>query len=146
MELMKQMEQFHRTGRRICARNARWQDNDAFGREVLMSEIREGDQQGHGGSDEQRQDLVDVTIGGKTVTLHRGSTPVSTIKEKGGVPAGYELALETPGTTPPFTPLADDARYTIKGGENFISYPKDSGSSGPAVAVSQVKRQQGSAT
>lgn len=84
-----------------------------------------GADNGHG------QDMVDIVINGTTVTVHRGSTTVSELKAKGGVPAGYELALETPETSPPFSPLDDNGRFTIKGGERFISYPKDSGSSGP---------------
>jgi hypothetical protein len=81
------------------------------------------------GGDDHRKDTVTITINNKQYLTHRGRQSVSDIKKLGGVPQADELAEVIVGNTPPLTPLADDGHVTIKGGEIFISYPRDSGSS-----------------
>lgn len=82
-----------------------------------------------GGSGENRQDVVSIKINNKPYPIHRGRQKVAEIKRVGGVPLADELAQVVEGNTPPLTPLPDDGAVTIKGGEEFISYPRDSGSS-----------------
>ena len=81
----------------------------------------DGEGPGHG------QELVDVTVNNNPVKIHRGRQPVSELKRLGGVPAADELAQVVDGQ--PLKPLADDGSLVIKGGEEFVSYPKDSSSS-----------------
>jgi hypothetical protein len=76
---------------------------------------------------EHRQDTVSIKINDKPVDIHRGRQTVAEIKRLGGVPAADELAQATEGQ--PLKPLADDGSVVIKGGEEFVSYPKDSSSS-----------------
>ncbi len=86
----------------------------------------------HGNSgqgDGHRQDVVEITINNKPYQIHRGRQTVLAIKTLGGVPQADELAQVVEGNTPPLTPLKDDGSVTIKGGEIFVSYPRDSGSS-----------------
>lgn len=85
---------------------------------------------GNGGQgDEHGQADVKITINNITKQIHRGRQTVVAIKTLGGVPQADELAQVIEGNTPPLTPLKDDASVTIKGGEIFVSYPRDSGSS-----------------
>lgn len=85
---------------------------------------------GNGGeSGDHRQDVVEITINNKPYQIHRGRQTVVAIKALGGVPQADELAQVIEGNTPPLTPLKDDGSVPIKGGEIFVSYPKDSGSS-----------------
>lgn len=78
------------------------------------------------------QETVSIKVDDKAVEIHRGRQPVSEIKRLGGVAAADELALVIEGQ--PLKPLPDDGSMVIKGGEEFVSYPKDSSSSyaGPA--------------
>lgn len=69
---------------------------------------------------------VTVTIDTKPVKIHRGRQAVAAIKEAGGVPLAYDLEQLVEGK---LTPLADDASVTLKGGEVFLSHPKDGGAS-----------------
>jgi hypothetical protein len=69
---------------------------------------------------------VHISINGHDYRIHRGSRTVAEIKALGGVPAADDLDQIVNGQ---LTPLADDGRVTIKGGEKFVSHPKDSGAS-----------------
>ena len=80
-------------------------------------------------SGDHRQDKVSITINNKSFEVHRGRQAVSEIKALGGVPLADELAQVIERNSPQLTPLKDDGHVTIKGGEIFVSYPKDSGSS-----------------
>lgn len=85
-----------------------------------------------------RRDIVTIIVNNKSYPIHRGRHSVSNIKRVGGVPLADELAEVIEKNTPPLTPLSDDGAVTIKGGEIFVSYPKDSGSSscGPLTRIS----------
>lgn len=69
---------------------------------------------------------VTVTIDGRTVKVHRGSHVVSELKSLLGVDPSYALELDFNGT---LSPLTDDDRITIKGGEVFFSHPRTGASS-----------------
>lgn len=69
---------------------------------------------------------VTVTIEGVKKTIHRGSHLVSELKVLLGVSADLALAEVIDGQ---ITPLKDDARVTIKGGEAFFKGPRTGGSS-----------------
>ncbi|MFT3783537.1 MAG: hypothetical protein QM790_16105 [Nibricoccus sp.] len=70
--------------------------------------------------------LVSITINSKPAEIHRGHQTIAAIKKLGGIPATDELEQVIHGK---LTPLPDDGALTIKGGEVFISHPRDSGSS-----------------
>lgn len=70
--------------------------------------------------------IVNITINNKVKEIHRGRQTVAEIKNVGGVPPADELEQVIGGK---LTPLPDDGAVTIKGGEVFISHPRDSGSS-----------------
>ena len=76
---------------------------------------------------ERGQNTVAIKVNDKPVEIHRGRQTVSEIKRLGGVPAADELAQVIAGQ--PLKPMADDGSIVIKGGEEFVSYPKDSSSS-----------------
>lgn len=76
---------------------------------------------------EHGQDTVSIKVNDKPVEIHRGRQAVSEIKRLGGVPSADELAEVIAGQ--PLKPLADNGSVVIKGGEEFVSYPKDSSSS-----------------
>lgn len=73
------------------------------------------------------QETVSIKVNDKAVEIHRGRQPVIEIKRLGGVPTADELAQVIGGQ--PLKPLPDDGWIVIKGGEEFVSYPKDSSSS-----------------
>lgn len=76
------------------------------------------------------QNIVTITVdNNKDVKIRRGRQSVHAIKEAGGVPLAYELEQVCHGQTPPLIPLPDNGFATIKGGESFLSHPRDSGSS-----------------
>jgi len=62
----------------------------------------------------------------KPYKIHRGNHTVVAIKQLAGVPLAYELEQLIDGK---LTPLADGATVVIKGGEVFLSHPKDGGAS-----------------
>ena len=62
----------------------------------------------------------------KQYKIHRGQHTVAEIKQVAGVPLAYDLEELIEGK---LTPLADDSNVTIKGGEVFLSHPKDGGAS-----------------
>ncbi len=69
---------------------------------------------------------VTITINRSEYVIHRGSYTVTEIKALGNVPQADDLEQNVNGQ---LTPLPDDGRVTIKGGEKFVSHPKDSGAS-----------------
>jgi hypothetical protein len=69
---------------------------------------------------------VVITINNKEFRIHRGRQTVVAIKTLGGVPLADDLEERVGGQ---LQLLPDDGAVTIKGGEVFISHPKDSGSS-----------------
>ena len=81
---------------------------------------------GHDGR-EHGQDTVSIKVNDKSVQIHRGRQTVSEIKRLAGVLKADELAQVVDGQ--PLKPLADDGFVVITGGEEFVSYPKDSSSS-----------------
>ena len=69
---------------------------------------------------------VSVTINNVEKEIHRGRQTVAEIKNAGNVPLADDLEQVIDGK---LTLLPDDGAVTIKGGEVFVSHPKDSGSS-----------------
>jgi hypothetical protein len=69
---------------------------------------------------------VAITVDTKRYEIRPGRHSVVEIKQVGGVPLAYELEQLVDGK---LTPLADDLNLTIKGGEVFLSHPKDGGAS-----------------
>lgn len=103
---------------------AKQQTEDAAGsaaRSATGKERHAGDGREHG------QDRVSIKVNDGSVEIHRGSQTVGEIKRLGGVAAADELAQVLEGQ--PLKSLADDGRVVIRGGEEFVSYPKDSSSS-----------------
>jgi hypothetical protein len=70
--------------------------------------------------------LVTITVDTKPYRIHRGHQTVADIKKVAGVPLAFELEQLINGK---LTPLADNGAVTIKGGEVFLSHPKDGGAS-----------------
>lgn len=70
--------------------------------------------------------IVNITINNVSKPIHRGRATVAEIKALGAVATADELEEVVAGK---LTPLLDDGSVTIKGGEVFISHPRDSGSS-----------------
>lgn len=70
--------------------------------------------------------MVSITINGATVSIHRGRQTVAEIKAAGGVNPAHELEQVEDSQ---LRPLPDDGAVTLKGGEVFISHPRDSASS-----------------
>lgn len=82
---------------------------------------------GNGGSSAgRRQDEVAVSINNVDKQIHRGHQSVEAIKRAGGVALADELVQVIEGQ---LVPLGDAASVVIKGGERFISQPRDSASS-----------------
>jgi hypothetical protein len=86
-----------------------------------------GAKHGEGDGGDHGNAVVTITVNNTPVKVHRGRQSVSEIKRLGGVPAADELAEVIEGQA--LKPLADDGHVVIKGGEEFVSYPKDSSSS-----------------
>jgi hypothetical protein len=70
--------------------------------------------------------LVHITVNNVQYEIHRGRQTVAAIKTAGKVPLADDLEQVIDNK---LVPLADDGAVTIKGGEVFVSHPKDSGSS-----------------
>ena len=66
-----------------------------------------------------------IEVDSKPYQIHRGRQTVADIKRVGGVPLAYDLEQVVDGK---LTLLPDDGAVTIKGGERFLSHPKDGGS------------------
>lgn len=75
---------------------------------------------------EHGRDLVTITINGVSIQIHRGRRTVAEIKRAGGVPEADVLALQVEGK---LQELPDDGHVVIKGGEQFMSYPRACASS-----------------
>lgn len=70
--------------------------------------------------------LVTITVNHIDHKIHRGRQTVADIKTVGNVPLADDLEQVVDGK---LIPLPDGGAVTIKGGELFVSHPKDSGSS-----------------
>lgn len=93
-----------------------------------MSESTErGDKGSHGQDNGHRQDRVTITIDSNLVSIHRGHQSVAAIMALGGVNSNDVLAIVVDGE--PLRDLQPDGSITIKGGEVFVSHPRDGGSS-----------------
>lgn len=79
----------------------------------------------HGGDAEQGPNVI-ITVNGQSVTIHRGHRTVAEIKQAAHVPLAHDLELVSDGV---LKPLPDDGALVIKGGEVFVSHPKDAASS-----------------
>ena len=73
-----------------------------------------------------KHETVTITVDSHSKHIHRGKHSVADIKEVGGVMLANDLEEIVNGV---LTPLSDDGMVIVKGGEIFISHPKDSGSS-----------------
>lgn len=69
---------------------------------------------------------VRIVVDNRDYDIHRGRQAVAAIKALAGIPLAYELEQIVDGKP---TPLPDDGAVTIKGGERFISHPRDASSS-----------------
>jgi hypothetical protein len=78
------------------------------------------DDENHGESE------VTVTIDNTSKKIHRGSHLVSALKTLLGVDPAKALDEVVAGV---LTPLEDDGRVTIKGGEEFFSHARTGGAS-----------------
>jgi hypothetical protein len=58
--------------------------------------------------------------------IHRGRRTIVEIKNLGAVPLADDLEQVVDGR---LVPLPDDGAVTIRGGEVFVSHPKDNGAS-----------------
>lgn len=75
---------------------------------------------------EQKKEVVQISIDGKSFQVPGGEISVAALKQLAGVPAGYELEEVR---NKKLVPLADNAHVDIKGGEQFVSHPRDGASS-----------------
>ena len=82
---------------------------------------------GHDGGEDHPGRFVTITVNTHSHEISRGRHSIEEIKKLDGVPLADELALVVEGHDP--EPLKDDGHITIKGGEVFISDPRDSASS-----------------
>lgn len=62
-----------------------------------------------------------VRINGNEINIHRGSYTIQDLKTELGVEVHKELDQLVDGQ---LTPLADDGRITIKGGEEFVGHER----------------------
>ncbi len=76
--------------------------------------------------DHEQGPIVTITVDTKPYKIHRGHQTVVEIKTIAGVPLAFELEQLVDGK---LTPLPDDGAVTLKGGEIFLSHPKDGGAS-----------------
>ena len=77
-------------------------------------------------TEHEKPRLVEITIDGKKFEVRHGDITVAALKQLGGVPPGYELEEIEHGK---LVPLKDDGHVEIKGGEQFVSHPRDGASS-----------------
>lgn len=80
----------------------------------------------NGHSEEHRKDLVNILVNDVEREIHRGRQTVVEIKKVGQISLNHMLEQLIDGN---LTPLEDNGSVVIKGGEIFISHPKDGGSS-----------------
>ena len=76
--------------------------------------------------DHEQGPIVTITVDTKAYPIHRGHQTVADVKKTAGVPLAFELEQLIDGK---LAPLPDDGAVTIKGGEVFLSHPKDGGAS-----------------
>ena len=76
--------------------------------------------------DSPGESQVAVSIDGVSKKVHRGSHTVAELKSLLGIASLLDLDQEIGGV---LTPLANDQRVTIKGGEVFFSHARTGGSS-----------------
>lgn len=69
---------------------------------------------------------VTITVNSAPVQIHRGHRTIAEIKTAAGVPLADDLDQVIDGK---LVPIADSGAVTIKGGEQFVSHPKDGSSS-----------------
>lgn len=93
--------------------------------ENLIPDCLHGEGHGHGG-EPHTGPIVDIMVNNVKFEIHRGHQMVSAIKTAGKVPLVDDLEQVVENK---LVPLPDDGAVTIKGGEVFVSHPKDSGSS-----------------
>lgn len=84
------------------------------------------EKENHGNSGNHGNNMVEITVNEVTVQIHRGSQTVVAIKQAGNVPLADALEQLIDGR---LTPLPDDGRVVLKGGEEFISHVKSGGAS-----------------
>lgn len=70
--------------------------------------------------------VVEITIDDKLKKIHRGHQTIVELKNLGEIPLAYDLDQFIDGK---FQPLPDNGAVTLKGGEVFVSHPKDGSSS-----------------
>jgi len=80
----------------------------------------------HENKDHEGGPDVTITVDTKPYKIHRGHQTVAEIKKVAGVPLAFELEQLINGK---LVPLSDDGAVTLKGGEVFLSHPKDGGAS-----------------
>lgn len=74
----------------------------------------------------QQGQIVKITVNRVTYEIHRGRQTVKAIKELANIALADQLELVACGY---LEPLSDDGVVTLKGGEVFLSHPRDGGSS-----------------
>jgi hypothetical protein len=72
------------------------------------------------------REIVTIYVQGNAAEIKRGPTPLAEIKKLGGLPDGYQLALDDDGT---LIPLAADKPFDIQGCEVFEGRPPAGGAS-----------------
>ncbi len=92
---------------------------------TLGADRHPGDDHGKGDGP-QTGPLVTITVNNVPYEIHRGRQTVTAIKTVGKVPLADDLEQVVDNK---LVLLPDNSEVTIKGGEVFVSHPKDSGSS-----------------
>lgn len=77
-------------------------------------------------SESNGNSIVQIRINDNPYEIHRGRKSVAEIKTTGNIPIAHDLVQIIDEK---LTPLDDNASITIKGGEVFLSHPKDGSSS-----------------
>ncbi len=76
--------------------------------------------------DPQEGPNITITVNAQRYTIHRGHQAVAAIKQVAHVPQAHDLEQVVDGV---LKPLPDDGAVTLKGGEVFVSHPKDAAAS-----------------
>jgi hypothetical protein len=76
--------------------------------------------------EEPRRHLVEIKVDNHPYRVSAGRHLVSEIKHLAGVPEAFELDEDIHGK---LTPIDQAGSVTIKGGETFVSHPRDGSSS-----------------
>jgi hypothetical protein len=74
--------------------------------------------------EEPGKSFVEISIDGKTKSIHRGNRPVSEIRNLGEVPQEFEIDQLINNQ---YKPLDDNDSVTIKGDEVFVRMPRSGG-------------------